>query len=141
MQQVCRRERLELRTRELADLERDLERGAVVDSPGNDAPALHLAIAVEHAGGSQGPFDLLAHLLRHRAQVVETLRGGRGREQCDCGDRVEVRLGGRHCTLLARVQLEDGVGGKRQRRLRVVGNSERGAALLSRLVENGDDIR
>jgi len=37
--------------------------------------------------------------------------------------------------------LEDAVGGKCERRFRVICDRERGTVLLSRLVEDGDDIR
>jgi len=51
--------------REFADLQRDLERGPVVDAARDNASALHLAIAVQCADRSQRLLDLLADLLRH----------------------------------------------------------------------------
>ncbi len=116
--QVGRGVRLEQQPGQLANLQRDLERGAVVDPAGDHGAAVDGPKCVE--GGDVAPraLDLRLDLLGGPAQLLERLciSGGRREDQRDRTERVDVRLGRGNRLLLARFELHHGVGREPERR-------------------------
>src|SRR5581483_364277 len=91
--QVGRRVRLDDEPRALADLQRDLERRAVVHPAADDGRTDRLRVLVERRRLGERELDLGAHPLRH--QVELGLRGrpvARREEERDRTERVQVRL-------------------------------------------------
>jgi hypothetical protein len=141
--QVGRRPRLEQEPGELADLERDLERGPVVDPACDDGAAADDGVHLQCRDVLEGQLDLRLNARRHLLQLRQRLLVARrpAEEQSDRPQRVEVRLGRCNRLFLARLERQHLLGNPAERRVRPVRDRDRRPALAARLLDHGEDVR